>query len=337
MEDNAIRSAAWERQAVQVQLELFPDEAALVVPPRVRLVLDGWVLAVSGGEIAAWVPLIVAELGRRGLHPRTVQNYSGIARAVTQWLEAQDVREWEQVTERLVTDWCETPSPLGKSRSERPEPGTVRHRETGVLSVFAIAQELGAPIEVRSLLSKRVPFGPRGVGSRPLTRREAELLRRTTNSGLVPTPRSVLVALAFAGGSNLDIAIVRRCDVDLDAKSVRFVGAFERTNRIRGRDARTLRAYLASDTSLGDDDLLCMAGRAKSQNPAASVGTRLHLALKSAGLSTIPGVTARSIRLNGAKRVLKRDGLEAAARYMGATSLDAAAAALRHDWRQTNG
>ena len=144
----------------------------------------------------------------------------------------------------------------------------------------------------------------------------------------------MLVHVALSGASNNDLAVVRKRDVDLDARTVRLSGEFERTNQMRKRDAEAIRGYLDYDTSLDDDSLLCTAGKATSPKAARSVGERLHLALRDAGLSHIPGISVRSIRLTGAERVFKRSGLVAAARYMGAPSLDAAAAALRCDWRR---
>ena len=46
----------------------------------------------------------------------------------------------------------------------------------------------------------------------------------------------------------------------------------------------------------------------------------------------VPGVSARSIRLTTAREVLRTDGIEAAARFLGSPSLDSTAAALNHDW-----
>ncbi|MFZ9629989.1 MAG: hypothetical protein ACO3C1_11630 [Ilumatobacteraceae bacterium] len=44
-------------------------------------------------------------------------------------------------------------------------------------------------------------------------------------------------------------------------------------------------------------------------------------------------MTARSIALAGARSVLDREGIIAAARFLGANSLDAVAASLGLDWQ----
>ena len=66
---------------------------------------------------------------------------------------------------------------------------------------------------------------------------------------------------------------------------------------------------------------------------AHSVSWRLHRILREAGLND-PDITARSVRLTEAHRVLHTEGIAAAARFLGSPSLDATAEMLNHQWRQ---
>lgn len=321
---------------VWVQPSLFPEPPLCRVLDGVLLVLEGVALALTTSEIAPWLPLVLAELSRRGLHPDTETKYSTTAVHLVDWLDAHGITAWDQITSQLIGDFCEVPNPRGLGQAKRLEPGTVRGRHTAAFAVLSVAQSLGAPVDPRELSTTRPPPGPRAVAARPLTDEEAEWLERFSRSGLHPRPIAMLVSLAFSGGTNDDLAAVRKSDLDLEAGTVKFAGAFERVNKMRERDAETIGRYLEHDTDLGDDSLLCMTGRANSPKGARSVGERLHLALRGAGLSHTPGVSVRSIRLTGAKRVFEESGIAAAARYMGSPSLDAAAAALRHDWRRSD-
>ena len=64
---------------------------------------------------------------------------------------------------------------------------------------------------------------------------------------------------------------------------------------------------------------------------------QLGQVLQAAGIAGRPGVTARSIRLTSARRILDTEGIEAAASFLGSVSLDAAADALGHLWRHSDG
>ena len=66
---------------------------------------------------------------------------------------------------------------------------------------------------------------------------------------------------------------------------------------------------------------------------AHSVTVRLGQILRDAGISDRVGVTARSFRLTTARRIFDGESIEAAARFLGAVSLDTVADALGHDWR----
>ena len=82
------------------------------------------------------------------------------------------------------------------------------------------------------------------------------------------------------------------------------------------------------------DTRLCVTDRVSPRQGAQSAATRLCDVIRDAGLAEAEGVTAGSIRLTTAAEVLAADGIEAAARLLGARSLDVAAAALGHDWDQ---
>lgn len=177
---------------------------------------------------------------------------------------------------------------------------------------------------------------PRGVsdGSRPLTSDEMRLVEAYSGETLFATRRPILVALAQAGGSPADIAAVTAADLDPTAGTVTFGGEHRRTNPLTPWGHRILVDYLAA-TSTDPDRPLCVVGSRPSHRAAHSVTVGLREALVAAGVAGRPGVTARSIALAAAAGVLDRDGIAAAARFLGSNSLDATAVSLGFDWQAT--
>ena len=78
--------------------------------------------------------------------------------------------------------------------------------------------------------------------------------------------------------------------------------------------------------------MVCVSARTSSSRAAHAVTVRLGQVLRDAGIAGRPGVTARSIRLTTANRILQTDGIEAAARFLGSPSLDSTADALGYQW-----
>ena len=78
--------------------------------------------------------------------------------------------------------------------------------------------------------------------------------------------------------------------------------------------------------------------RAKSKYFAGeALQVRLGKVIAEAGLAEVVGVSARSLRLHAARKVLDTDGIEAAARLLGSPSLDSTASALGYRWSPRGG
>lgn len=95
--------------------------------------------------------------------------------------------------------------------------------------------------------------------------------------------------------------------------------------------------FVVNNPPAGPDERLCAAGGLDEARAAHSVTVQLGQVLQAAGIAGRPGVTARSIRLTTALRILGADGIEAAARFLGSPSLDRVADALGHEWRRSDG
>ena len=122
-------------------------------------------------------------------------------------------------------------------------------------------------------------------------------------------------------------------DVDLEAGTVAFRGPAARTNRLEGWAAEAVDAFVGTRPPIPAEQLLCTSGRTGQFQAAHSVTVRLGEVLADAGIAGRAGVTARSIRLTAARRVLETSGIEAAANFLGSASLDTTADALGHTWR----
>lgn len=319
------------------QLRLFDTTAA--VPPRVGVVLAGWGLVMAAEmTLVCWQPVVVEALRvRYGRNERTAAKVIVEAVRLFKYLAAVGAVRWDDVTEQLVVQWCWAASRDRSGRHRRAAQSTARNRQWAALAAFGAAAELGAPIDPKALVGERIPRPSRSASARPLVFAEAEAVRVHADAGLVASRRSVMVALSFAGGTATEVAAVRCCDVDTAAARVWFCGDAARWGPLDGWSAATLGRFFANNPPLQSDERLCVTDRLDAARAAHSVTVQLGQVLQAAGLAGRPGVTARSIRLTTARRILDTDGIEAAARFLGSASLDTTADALGHLWRPGDG
>jgi hypothetical protein len=206
---------------------------------------------------------------------------------------------------------------------------TASNRQSILRLVFDHLRELG-------LWTGPDPLGAsvkraRGEASRPTTAEELHRIRMFAENGLFVTGRSVLLALAEAGATAEEIATVMPVDVDLTSGHVLLRGRAERNNPLTEWGLDRLVAYYERAVPDGKKPL-CVGPALPIDRAAHSVTVRLRRLLVDAGLSRLPGLTARSIRLGVARAILDSSNLESAARFLGDSSLDATAASLRYEW-----
>jgi site-specific recombinase XerC len=175
---------------------------------------------------------------------------------------------------------------------------------------------------------------PRGLseGSRPLTGDEMRLVEVYAGDGLFVSRRPLMVAFAQAGADAGEIASVTASDVDVSAGTVELGDdGNRRVNALTGWGAGIVAEHLAAAKMAAGP--LCVTGGRPAHRAAHAVTVGLRETLVAAGIAQRRGVTARSIALTSAKLVLDRDGIIAAARFLGANSLDSTAASLDFDWQ----
>ncbi len=321
------------------QLCLLDPTARSSVPVRVWLVLFGWSLTVNGDmSLDEWEPLVVEALGERYLNRETRRKAAREIKALFGFLRAKGVRDFSGVTPGLMQEWFWAARMTRSGRHRRPAKSTARNRRWVALAAFAEAAALGAAVNPAVVVGPPIARPTDFVSARPLTDEEDGLVMTFSAPGLVATRRPLLVAFARAGATASEIAGVRMGDIDLEAGTVMLSGAAARVAHLDAWGLETLRLFIGNNhPPFAPDDLLCITSTTNESRAAHSVTVRLRDVLLDAGLLGRPGVKARSIRLTAGRRVLDAEGIEAAARFLATPSLDTAADALGHDWRQVDG
>ena len=274
-----------------------------------------------------------AAAGVRFANPATRRKLSTLTGWLFRYLATSGARRWADVTAEMTRGWCSAAA-HHRGRWAAPAPSTVRNRQWALTVVCDALEAAGADIDP-ALRPGREPRPPAPRRSRLLTPDERKRVRAYADRGLVGSRRSAMIALAEAGASPAEIALARVRDVDLAAGTVRLNPDRPRVNPLTGWGSEAIGRVLAVngiDPAAGTR--LCVTDTVGPRQGAQSVATRLCDVIRDAGLAEAEAVTAGSIRLTSAAEVLARDGIEAAARFLGAKSLDAAAAALGHDWNQ---
>ena len=319
------------------QLQLF----ALPEPRRWSSLLsdaEREVPVSSEVSLAAWADLGVEALRERySRNGRTAATMAADAQRLFRYLQATGARELGDVTCDRVLAWCWAARPDRRGQLRAVSAATARQRQWTAFVCFEELARLGAAIEPELLVGQRIPRPAAQVSARPLTGGEADLARRHADTPLVTSRRPLLLAAAFGGGTATEIAALRLRDLDLGAGTVTFSGDAARTNPLDSWSVAAIQRWLHNQPQTPDTDApLCVTSGMDLFRGAQSVSVRLGHVLREAGLTGHPGVTARSIRLTPARAILDSDGIEAAARFLGAVSLDTTAAALGHSWRNSD-
>ncbi len=324
-----------EATAATFQPSLFPSDG---LPGFVVAVVVAWGLVVSGDlSLAAWRGPIADGLRARYPNQRTLAKVLDEMSRLFRFLVAMGAECWSDVTREMLEQWYWAARPDRHGVMRRPSESTVMNRHWVAGAVLKMAESLGAPVDAVALLS--TPLSRRAVKppTRPLTDDEVRLVETFSYERLIASTRPLMVAFSFTGATATEIAVMSVSAVNLEAATVEFQGEAARTNRLEGWSLETVARYFKHNPGLDDDALLCVSGRTDEFQAAHSVTVRLREVLVEAGIAGRDGVTARSFRLTGARRVLDASGIEAAARFLGSNSLDAVADALGHDWRNSDG
>ena len=268
---------------------------------------------------------------------RTVIQVRFMAGSLREFMEEHGVTHTHQVTGELTMAWCLSPVRDSDGTAKDPSGTVVRFRYWTAKKLYTVAADLGARLDPDLAAGDPIPASAPDTPARLLT--DTQLQQVCDHLDAV-SPRSsepLLFAFALAGASAADIPEVRARDVDVGAGTVRFVGQNPRTCALDDWSVAAVARYLDAHPGISGDDRLCVKAETPKDRAVMSVTNRLCRVLKQAGLASRSGLCARSIRLTAARRVLESSGLAAAARFLGAQSLDTTAKALNYLWQHHPG
>jgi integrase len=198
-----------------------------------------------------------------------------------------------------------------------------RFRRSVFSYFFRALQELGL-VDANPAARLRLPSRP-STSTRPLTDTEMQRCEDVAYYGTVPDTRPVALALAQCGAATGEAALVRAHHVDLNAGTIHFPGStytYARVNPMTDWAHRTLGDRVAELHFQDLQDRPLVVGLdVTGESATAMVSTYLRDLLRLARLSDHT-VSPVSIRAWGARKAYDRDGLEAAAAFLGFSSFD---------------
>ena len=292
----------------------------------------GKVAVEDTGRITETVDGVLGLLKERyGSNRATMQKLAAEAGRLVRYLDTAGIRRWGDVTSEVVLSWCWAARQTAGGEHARPSVSTARNRQWAAMAVFEAAETLGVVADGRRLVGERIPRCHDSLTTRPLTEEEAKRVRGFADRGQLFSRRAVIVALAFAGGTSSEIAKVRKSDLDLPNGKA-LIG--EQQNPVCEWGQQMIGTFLQVHPDIGDKGLLAVGEQIEADRRAHAVTVRLGEVISDAGLRGTPGVSARSVRLHTAKRILDCLGLEAAAWFLGSDSLTSVVKALGYDWKQ---
>ena len=290
----------------------------------------GRLINMEDQRIESWVPILVDALRAQvNLQDSSIRKYVREAKRLLSFLCNSGAETWADATVEMVAECAHSVSRDTSGEFVDAAHKTVSNRRSAARKLFELAEQLGADIDAHELSDFEILGDGASKPSRPLNEQETRQLQRRIGAELVTSMLTVIVALAFAGGSAPEIAAVRPSDIDLEGRTVRFRGKSLRLNPLPKWPADTIAAHFANrQPPPPSDEPLCVGAWLSGRRAAQSVTSQLKKALDAAALAPCPGVTAISIRRYAAQGVAQHSGLDAAARLLGYTSRDRAAAAI---------
>ncbi len=267
---------------------------------------------------------------RYGSNRGTWQKLISEAERLFRYLHSVGIARWEDITTEAVLSWCWTARKTSSDEYRRPEQATARNRQWAANAVLEAAETLGLVAEGRRVAGERIALPSDYVSARSLTEEEAERVRVFADRGQLYSHRAVIVALALAGGTSSEIGAVRKRDIDLDRG---MVGIGERQNPLCEWGRQMIHGFFWIRPDLQEDDVVAVRGDLAAERRAHAVTVALGQVISDAGLRGVPGVSARSVRLYRAGRILRSLGLECATWFLGLATLTTAADTLGYDWR----
>ena len=296
--------------------------------------------AVDSTALRVWMPLVLGLVrARYQSNAQTARKLVELIERCCSFLEAHGKEHLHDLDGETLAVWVWAPSRDHRTgRLRAVAPPTARNRRWAVSVMLAAMSDLGAPVKITDLGGLSITAAE--VEPRTLLLDDVQMRQLEThaNPGVLVSRRPLMVALSRAGGAAPEIATVATADLDLNEGAVTLCGRNGlRVNPLDEWSLAAVRRFLHIRPPATLTEPLCVGPGMPADRAVHVVSVRLRGALRDAGLGGIRGITPSSIRLTAAQAVLDRAGLEAAARFLGAASLDRTAASLGYDWASRDG
>ena len=285
--------------------------------------------------VAGWQQSVLEVITVNHRDARTLQKLTRNVVWLFGFLAICGVTRWREVTAELTLRWCWAGIRGSDGLWRDASVSTARNRQWVAQTVFAIAANLGAQIDPHTAAGPKIVRKPPAARAGPVTDSEFRRIRGNADPGGAPSRQSVAVAVSSSGATAIEAGDVRRQDIDLKFKTVTFTGPAARVCALDEWSAQAIARYLRAHPDTAPDERLCVAATTPPEFAAQSISTRLCSVINQAGFADRPDISGRSIRLTAARQVLERDGIEAAARFLGSPSLDNTAEAIGYDWQHS--
>jgi len=255
----------------------------------------------------------------------TAEKCTKLIRQACSYFRSNGVEYLSELDGEMVADFIWLA--VARNGFKEPSTSTAGIRQWAIRVFFEILKELevwSGPDVCGDTISREI-----GRSSRPASTEELERIQAMSHNVLVPNGDELLVALSLCGASALEIALVCPEDIDTEKHVMNLKGENQRTNPIHPMAYRVLCGALPNKPPAMP---LAVKFGLPLLSATHSVTVRLNNIVRHAGFRRDKELTGVSIRLGAASQTLHKDGLEAAALFLGNQSLDSTAKALRYRW-----
>lgn len=263
--------------------------------------------------------------------PLTRRYAVGHVKNFVKWCRQNDINDITEITHEDVDAFLNWPTMKG-GQAGIPASSTRRNRLAGLRRAFRALRNMGyvVPDPTIDVVAKL----DRSVVANICDDADVEKLRDGAPIGLFESSNSALLALAEAGATNGEIKEIRVRDLDLRAHEVRLPGnarTDSRTNQLTEWGTEVLRQRILS---LDSDDLVVVNSIGTQVSESSISQMFQHIAAY--GNVRRKQVNINSVRAWRARAIYTESGLiQDAALFLGSRSLDAAAAFIALEWRQS--
>ncbi|MCY3631081.1 MAG: hypothetical protein OXH29_00215 [bacterium] len=338
------------QHSVETSSPIDIKTADSAVPVEIRTAFEAAeLLSLNERSLEKWFSVVSERLNARnarkskGLSAKRLEKEANL---MLRYFSASGVKDCDEVTPKIATAFFHSAWPDHLGNMRRPGLDRMESRQKVARAVFEEAIALGASIDPAVLVVSQDPDllvegqvdgkSVRRAG-RPMRRDQAGIFRQVIDITYRGTGIAVSSALMMSGVTATETAKVRKCDIDLQARTVRIRGKAARVNPLSTWAANAIRLYLENHPALDDDALLCVKrvfyARPRQSPDNGYVYLLVKYALREAGFDSSTGITPDSLRFGTARQVLETSGIAAAARFLGYTSLDRTARTLEYKWK----